>query len=171
MAGSTTIRFSRFLAVATVAAAAFALTGCSLLGNVLGGGEGVIEGEGEATDAFDIKVGDCLNDAAAGTEVTVVPRVACSEPHDSEVFASLSMDDGEFPGSDAVYGFADAGCSIEFANFVGIDYDISEFYVSWYEPTVQSWAEGDREILCVIYQTGASGEPLQTTGSLEGAAR
>lgn len=155
----------------TIGAAALALTGCSLIGTLVGGDPGVVEGEGVVTDAFEIKVGDCLNDAAAGDEVSAVPLVACSEPHDSEVYASLQMTDGDFPGEDAIYDFADAGCIDEFGDFVGVEYDLSTLYITWYNPIPAGWALGDREVLCVIYEVDESGEPIQTTGSLAGVAR
>ncbi|MFC7331334.1 septum formation family protein [Marinactinospora rubrisoli] len=120
----------------------------------------------EDADVFDIAVGDCLNDAAMTGEVQEVPVISCDQPHDSEVYASVMMDDGAFPGDEAVNAEAETECDAEFTNFVGLPYMESVLLYSWYVPTEQSWAGGDREILCLI-----SSPDGQTTGSLQGANR
>lgn len=161
---TTSQRFlTRTLAIATLAAASLALAGCSLLGNPE---PQETSGAGEDQDVFSIKVGDCLNDGGATGEVSTVPTIACSEPHDSEAFASILMDDGDFPGDQAVQDEAVAECTIEFETFVGVDYDSSELDFAYYFPTEESWANGDREILCLIVDPDG-----QSTGSLEGANR
>lgn len=154
---------TRTFAIASVAVASLALAGCSLLGNV---GSEETPGTGEDQDVFSIKVGDCLNDGGATGEVSTVPTIECSEPHDSEAFASITMDDGDFPGDQAVQDEAIAECTIEFETFVGVDYDSSELDFAYYFPTEESWANGDREILCLIVDPEG-----QSTGSLKGANR
>lgn len=158
--------WKRALAALTIGAAGLALAGCSLLpgGNPTDGETGT--GDGESTDVFTIKVGDCLNDGSAEGEVSEVPVVDCAEPHDSEAYASIIMDDGEFPGDQAVEDQAIADCTTEFNSFVGIDYQASALDFAYYYPTEGSWANGDREILCLIVDPAG-----QVTGSLEGAAR
>ncbi|PRX92558.1 septum formation family protein [Allonocardiopsis opalescens] len=157
------------LGVAAFAAVA-ALSGCAGLGGVTGapeperGDDGAIAESGDA-DVFSIAVGDCMNDTT-GTEVTEVPVVPCEEPHDNEVYASIMMEDGDYPGDEAVSTQADEGCTAEFETFIGVPYAESEIYLSTLTPTEQSWASGDREILCLAYDPAG-----QTTGTLEGAAR
>ncbi len=151
------------LAAITLGAASVALAGCSLIGGLTG--TGTSTGEGTDTDVFTIKVGDCLNDGDAGGEVSTVPTVDCAEPHDSEAYASIIMDDGDFPGTEAVDDQAVSGCTAEFAPFVGLDYESSAYDFSYYYPTEESWASGDREILCLIVDPDG-----QTTGSLAGVA-
>jgi hypothetical protein len=161
--------WSRALALLTVGAASIALAGCSLLGG--GITDGTPSGEetsttGETTDVFTIKVGDCLNDGGSTGEVSDVPVVDCAVPHDSEAYASIIMDDGEFPGEDAVTAQAETDCTTEFNTFVGLDYSTSSLDFAYYYPTEQSWGQGDREILCLIVDPAG-----QTTGSLQGAAK
>lgn len=158
---------NRTFAILTVGLATLALAGCSLLGNVTGGTDTETgTGEGTDTDVFTIAVGDCLNDGDVEGEVSSVPTVDCAEPHDSEAYASIIMDDGDFPGDQAVDDQAVAGCTSEFNTFVGLDYDSSTLNFSYYYPTEQSWSQGDREILCLIYDPAG-----QVTGSLAGAAK
>jgi hypothetical protein len=165
-----TTRTSKLLLAITLGAASFALAGCSLLPGG-GGGTDTPTGEGDNTDVFTIKVGDCLNDGGVEGEVSEVPTVDCAEPHDSEAYASIMMDDGDFPGDQAVEDQAVADCTTEFNSFVGVDYQDSALDFAYYYPTEESWANGDREILCLIVDVDADGNPIQSTGSLENAGR
>jgi hypothetical protein len=165
----TSSPWGRALAVTTVATASLALAGCSLLGNIVAGdnpGTGTDTGEGTDTDVFTIVVGDCLNDGSVEGEVSTVKTIDCAEPHDSEAYASVIMTDGDFPGDQAVQDQAIADCTSEFSAFVGLDYESSIYNFSYYYPTAESWAQGDREILCLIID-----EAGKTTGSLAGIAR
>ena len=164
--------YIRALTLVAITIAGASLTGCSLLGNI-GGGNGSANGAdstdapvGTDTDVFTVKVGDCLNDGNVEGEVSSVKAVDCTEPHDSEAFKSIAMDDGDFPGDAAVTEAGDGGCTTAFAAFVGLDYDSSALDFSYYFPTEGSWGEGDREILCLIVDPNG-----KTTGSLEGAAK
>ena len=79
---------TRALAALLLAGIALTLSGCGLL-----------DDEGPAgDDVFSIVVGDCLDDAGVGDEVTTLPIVPCDEPHDSEVFARTAAEEDDFPG-------------------------------------------------------------------------
>jgi hypothetical protein len=160
---------ARGLGALAVAAAAVALAGCSFLpggGGTTGGDGGGGDGEGTDTSAFAIKVGDCINDADVSGEVETVPIVPCTEPHDSEAYASIIMDDGDFPGPDAVDTAAQDGCLGAYEGYVGTAYDSSKFEISYYYPTEATWATGDREILCTLYDPAG-----QSTGSAKGSGQ
>lgn len=156
--------WSRTLVALALGAASLTLAGCSLLGNV-GNDTQAPSGEGDSTDVFTLEVGDCLNDAGVEGEVSEVPTVPCSEPHDSEAYASILMADGDFPGDDVVDDQAVSDCTTEFDAFVGLDYQTSALDFAYYFPTEASWEQGDREILCLIYDPAG-----KVTGSLQGAA-
>jgi hypothetical protein len=170
MTSTTRTVRSRAFAVAAVAGAAMLLTGCSLVGSLTNqtprDASGTPTAANTNADVFSIKVGDCLNDASATGTVTTAPIVPCSQPHDSEAYKSITMKDGAFPGADAVTTQADAGCAAAFPDFIGVAYDNSSLKISYYFPTKDSWANGDREILCTVYDDG-----VKTTGTLKGAAR
>jgi len=155
--------WSRTLALLTVGAASLALAGCSLLGNVTGGGT-TDPGTDQGDDVFSIAPGDCLNDADVTGEVSAVPTVDCAEPHDSEAFYAEDLPDGDFPGSDEINASADTLCSQPFIDFVGKSYDESAYDYTWYSPTAESWGSGDREILCVAYADSLE----KMTGSIKG---
>lgn len=157
------------LAILTVGVASLALTGCSLLGNIVNNnsstGSGSDSGEGTTTDVFAIGVGDCLNDGAIDGEVSEVLTIDCAQPHDSEAYAAIDMEGSSFPGEDVVADRAVTACTSEFTQFVGIDYNDSVLDFSYYYPTEDSWAQGDREILCLV-----SDPDGKSTGSFAGAA-
>jgi len=163
-------RWTRLIAVTTIAVAGLLLSGCSLLTQLTHTTQRDASGTPTAAnpdaDVFSIKVGDCLNDATASGTVTTAPIVPCSKPHDSEAFKSIKMTDGDFPGEDAVKAQADQGCGDAFPDFVGIPFNDSKLDISYYYPTTDSWANGDREILCTVYDDG-----VKTTGTLKGAKR
>lgn len=157
------------IALLAVGVAAVVLSGCSTIGPLLDPDAPVRDDEGqivepnEQTDAFALQVGDCLDDAAATGEVTTVPTVPCSEPHDSEIYAAFELTQSAYPGEETTQGKADALCLPAFEEFVGEPYLESRFDFAYYYPTEESWASGDREVLCVIYDPAGP-----VTGSLRG---
>lgn len=164
------LRTRRALALAGSAVAlSVALTGCSALNGILGGGSGDADRDeetGQVTesaniDIFSLKVGDCMMEAASGLleDIDVVP---CGEPHDQEVFYEITMDDGEF--SEADVDTASQECIGDaYTSFVGAPFDNS-LDVYPITPTQQTWDElNDRVVQCVIADPAG-----QTTGSLKG---
>ena len=92
-----------------------------------------------AVDVFYLKVGDCLADPlvdGGAEEVSSVQSVPCSEPHSGEVYAALTLPEGEgdYPGGEAVTAQADELCAAEFESFVGLPYDESVLYLSYLYP-------------------------------------
>jgi len=150
--------------LAAVSVSALGLAACS-------GGDpdrdstGVITASEEGADIFAIQVGDCAGDLTTGelTELDVVP---CADPHVSEAFASSDLDEGGYPGTEAIDAQAEEDCTAAFETFIGLPYQESELFATWLTPTEESWEQGDREILCFVYD-----EDADTTGSLENAAR
>ena len=160
---------STLIAASSAALLVVSLAGCSMIGDTVGQ---VVDVDGD-TSAFDVKVGDCINDAeaTAAEEVSNVTVVECTEPHDYEAYEALDLPDGEYPGADAVDTSAGETCTAAFDGFAGIAYDDSQLDFTYFAPTSASWDEGDREILCLIVDLDETGELKQSTVSLEGAGR
>ncbi len=116
-------------------------------------------------DVFSLEVGDCLGEAELGAEIDSVEVLPCDEPHASEIYASIILGDPEFPGIAAITAEADERCLAEFEAFTGGPWADSAYDFTYLHPTEGSWANGDREILCQIYDPAGP-----TTGSLQGAA-
>jgi Septum formation len=166
-------------AISTMVAAVtiVALAGCSLFGSVASGGESSTSASsaksasGTGADVFSLAVGDCMNQDSAATEVTTVPTVPCSKPHDDEVYASILLDDEEFPGDAEVKKRAQDGCLARFDAFVGKAFDTSALEYAYLYPTPATWQRGDREILCLVGAVDSDGNPAKTTGTLKGSKK
>ncbi|MGC5254665.1 hypothetical protein, partial [Escherichia coli] len=59
----------------------------------------------------------------------------CAQPHTYEVFSSFLVDDGTFPGDDALQTQATDRCGAVFGDFVGIPYADSALDYSYVSPT------------------------------------
>lgn len=156
----------RVTAIPLVLVAGLAVGGCSVLGGVL---DQVTSGTNHnGSSAFSLKVGDCFiePDTDSSGLVSDISSVECSIAHDDEAFASVLMTDAEFPGDTATQGRAEDSCTSRFLDFIGAsaDYDGSINF-GYLFPTQDSWANGDREILCYAFD-----ENGQTVGSLKGIA-
>lgn len=129
---------------------------------------GVIVGEG-AVDAFEMRVGDCFNDTSTPDEgnvqVSSVPGVPCSEPHDNEVFATLDLDADSFPEGDGMSALAFESCLEHFEDFTGRDYETSALDIVSMYPTRDGWADGDREVVCAVYDLNLT----KLVGSVRGS--
>lgn len=182
----------RLSVVAALAVGALALTGCAQItagvtdalnsardaqtsepspgdsGSSGSSGSSGDSGSSSATDVdvFSLRVGDCMNVEPFSGSTNTVPVVPCNEPHSDEIYAVFDITDGVYPGEDAVIDIADRGCYDSFAGFVGVAYEDSVLDFWNLYPTEGSWADGDREVLCVVWDPASD-----TTGSLRGVAR
>lgn len=166
------MRLHRIIPAVALVSSVILLGGCSTITNLIGGDQAVRDADtGQVTesgkaDAFTIKVGDCFNDQS-GEQISDVPAVPCTDPHDNEVYYDLTMPAGDYPGDSAVTDAAEKGCGDAFSTFVGVPYEESTLEFSYLFPTKDSW-EGadDRLISCIVYDRSG-----KVTGSLAGAAR
>ncbi|WP_285101238.1 septum formation family protein [Promicromonospora sp. MEB111] len=120
----------------------------------------------------DLQVGDCIDTSATSGQTTLyrIPVVPCTTAHGGEIYAETTAADslaenGATPTQQALWDAADAYCYPEFTRYVGLRWAKSELLYWPIAPSEESWAEGDRRILCVV----ESEQPV--TGSLEGADR
>ncbi|WES65746.1 septum formation family protein [Microbacter sp. GSS18] len=160
---------ARRAAALLAVAGTLSLAGCSFaVGTdpVRDGETGEIVETNAAADVFSLQVGDCLAFMESDGELSSVPVVPCSDPHADEVYYAHDFADGEYPGDDAVFEEAAGVCVDEFEAFVGVAYDDSALDVYPIYPTADSWAQGDREALCLVYDPAGD-----VTGTLAGAAR
>jgi hypothetical protein len=116
-------------------------------------------------DAFQIRVGDCFDDTSdAGEEVSSIPGVPCTQPHDNEAFAVFDLSLEAHPGDEAIAEISFDACIERFEPFVGLDYESSQLDITLMYPTQMSWAQNDREVVCAVYDL--DGDKL--TGSVKG---
>ena len=114
-------------------------------------GSGAIVGEG-TIDAFSMRVGDCFdNSSSNGDEVSDLPGVPCSQPHDYETYAVFDVSISSYPSEESMSELAYESCLNRFDTFVGTDYESSILEIVTLYPTTESWQQDDREIVCALY--------------------
>ena len=119
-------------------------------------------GTGDDTSVFQLEIGQCISSETGGEEVASVPIVDCGQPHEAEIYALPNLPDGEFPGDEAMTETAQDECAGQaFTDYVGVPFEDSEFEISFLQPSAETWADGDREIACLITST----EPGSVRGS------
>jgi len=122
-------------------------------------------------DVMTLQVGDCFNDLDdLEGPVSNVAAVPCDEVHDNEVFLVQALGGSfgdDFPGVDALGEHAYIRCSgPSFDSYVGRSYLDSVLEVFSFTPTEDSWAQGDREVVCALFRL--DGEPLNRSASGSG---
>lgn len=126
---------------------------------------------GEETSVFDLEAGDCFS--AESDQLDTVLVVDCAQPHEYEAFHVFDHEAGAdepYPGDTALFDYADTECQPPFEEFVGHDYQTSIWYITSLTPSEETWADGDREIVCTLNQQDEDAEPISVTGSAEGSA-
>jgi hypothetical protein len=112
---------------------------------------GAIVGGG-TIDAFNMRVGDCFDDSSVvGDEVTNLPGVPCSQPHDYETYAVFDVSMTSYTSDESMSALAYESCLERFDSFVGINYDASVLEITTLYPTIESWQQDDREVVCALY--------------------
>ncbi|MEU5942354.1 hypothetical protein ABZ807_24955 [Micromonospora sp. NPDC047548] len=115
----------------------------------------------QTTGILNIEGGECFTDpvySRQAAEVVVLYR-PCEERADNQSYAFLHAPDGPWDRP-ALAAFGWAGCGGDFVRrwtsraASGLDY-----YPIL--PTAETWADGDRDIMCVVYRPGG-----ELTGSL-----
>lgn len=158
---------NRAVAPVWCVAAIVVLTACSDDGDEPERDEqGNVTASADSANIFDVELGDCVGDFSDADEVTSVTVVPCADEHGQEVFAITEIADGEFPGDDTFSAQAEKDCVAQFGEFVGVAWDASELDYTWLQPTEESWEQGDRELVCLVFDPAG---PVE--GSLEDAGR
>jgi hypothetical protein len=138
-----------------------AVSGCDMAGDAIdaeraeGGTEEGGPSESRSVSVFDLRVGQCVDGVAEATgPMELFTVVACDAPHDGEVFRVFDLpggDEAEFPGPSDVDETAASGCEESFEGYVGIPYQESRFQATYVAPSEETWAGGDREVVCFAY--------------------
>lgn len=126
------------------------------------------EAPAPTNSVLQLSLGDCVMDAATplSADLTEVPTVPCDQPHDSELFAVVTVAGDTYPGVDDLVAQGQTQCQALFSEFVGIDFRSSLLDFHFYYPTPSSWVQGDRSIYCMVTDPG-----LTVVGTLQGSAR
>lgn len=101
---------------------------------------------------FSIAVGDCFDDPGSES-VSTLPLRDCNEPHDNEVFALYDVTAATLPSQHVML----EGCFDRFEDAIGASYAESIYDFGGYTPGPESFADGDREVIC--YAFAYTGDP------------
>ena len=142
----------KFLAYAAVG---LGVVGYNVMTEADRDGSGAIV-DGGNIDAFSMRLGDCFDNTRSfgsdeAGQVSSLPGVPCSEPHDNEVFAIFDVDYDSFPGDEPMAELAFDQCLARFENFVGLEYESSVLDITALYPSAASWAQEDREVICAVF--------------------
>lgn len=121
-------------------------------------------------NVFSLEVGTCFDEPSDDTEVSSVPIVECSEPHDREVYFLVdypASDTDVFPGEGVVDDWTVDQCLGAFDSYVGEPYETSEIAAGFLTPSPESWDDGDRESVCYAFEL----DETKITGSVQGINR
>ncbi|MBL3665730.1 DUF4190 domain-containing protein [Streptomyces sp. M2CJ-2] len=112
-----------------------------------------------------LEEGDCFDspDGLVGWTIEA-DQVPCSQEHDGEVFALVTLPDGAFPGDDSLVETADDRCYALQDGYAmdawALPSDVDVYHIT---PSRESWDYGDRVITCVFGNRDAD---ATLTGSL-----
>jgi Septum formation len=94
------------------------------------------------------KVGDCIADVPTDSLILTLPTVDCGQPHGGEVFAVLTMPDGDYPGSATIDEWQQK-CPVELTSFSAEASKDPAVGVFVLYPTEQTWGQGSRAVTCI----------------------
>lgn len=106
--------------------------------------------DGGDLDPNDLAVGDCLLDPGEDW-FDEVRGVACSDPHDLEIYHLATLPGGGYPSD---VQFEDAFiqyCLPAFTPYTGEAFDTSELWIGFFFPDSAAWSAGDRSMQCYLY--------------------
>lgn len=96
----------------------------------------------------DLAVGECFDESDEEDEVV---RRPCTDLHDGEIIAGVTLPDGPYPGDREVDKAGEQACTTEFAKYVGSTVKSTELEWDYWTPTRQLWNAEDRLVVCAAY--------------------
>jgi hypothetical protein len=114
----------------------------------------------KAAAVFSLRPGDCIN-TGAGVAFT---RVACSTPHDAEVFATFSLTGSSWPGTNEVQADAGNGCATRLSGYLNPALATAALAQAYVYPDQSAWQASERIVICEVSSstgklTGSVGKP------------
>lgn len=103
---------------------------------------------------FELDVGDCFDAPGAAITRSQVDARECNELHQYEVVAVVSYPidrSDRFPGDEALAAHVALECELRFADYVGIPYSDSVYFLEYWMPTPDAWEAGGRQTICAAF--------------------
>ena len=108
---------------------------------------------------FALRPGECLDSGTSGLSFTLL---ACSKPHDAEVFARFALTGSSWPGSTAVQQEAGNGCAGRLGGYLNPQLASAGLAQEYIYPNQSALQAGERTVVC---------EVRSPTGPLTGSVR
>lgn len=124
-----------------------------------------VETDPDSPGAWGLAIGDCVADIDQLDSDEDIDVVDCAEPHAGEVFAQADIAGRTlFPGNERLGQEAGEICGGDaFTEYVGIAFGVSGLDVITMMPSMESWAQDDRTVTCVVTDPNLT----QIDGTLE----
>jgi hypothetical protein len=108
-----------------------------------------------------LRTGDCVDSGPNG--VSKLRVVSCTQPHDSEVYATFALAGKRWPGTAKVSASARSGCTARLGSYLNPQLAAALLTESYAYPSHGAWKAGERTVVCEV--SGTSGK---LTGSVRG---
>jgi Septum formation len=105
-----------------------------------------IEYNDQLGTVFSLRAGDCIINSPNQTSPS---RTSCSTPHDAEVFATIALPKGPWPGTATVQQEAADECSTRLAGYLNPQLAIS-LAQDYVYPGQLAWQTGTRTVVCEV---------------------
>ena len=104
------------------------------------------------TQSTELAVGQCLL-VPLNSQVNSVATTECTEAHTGEVYSVTTLKNDTMPSRDEMDELVHNTCYETFEAYVGTAPDETTLDYTAMSPTKQTWAKGDREIVCIAVRT------------------
>lgn len=107
---------------------------------------------GNRTQATNLEVGQCIL-VPINSQVNSVATTDCTEEHTGEVYSISPIDGESLPSRDELEELVDDACYSTFEAYVGSSPEDTSLDYTAMSPTADTWAKGDRTIVCIAVPT------------------
>ena len=104
------------------------------------------------TQSTELAVGQCLL-VPLNSQVNSVATTECTEAHTGEVYSVTTLKSDTMPSRDEMDELVHNTCYETFEAYVGTSPEETTLDYTAMSPTKQTWAKGDREIVCIAVRT------------------
>lgn len=104
------------------------------------------------TQSTALAVGQCLL-VPLNSQVNSVATTECTEAHTGEVYSVTTLKNDTMPSRDEMDELVYNTCYETFEAYVGTSPEETTLDYTAMSPTKQTWAKGDREIVCIAVRT------------------
>jgi hypothetical protein len=131
------------------------------------GGIVLVSGGSSGTKYADLKVGQCFQHP--GSSFTTVTVVACTKPHDLEVYAIVTDTAGPkvaFPGMNPLLQYASPLCLAQFRAYAGVPFEQLNLQDDYITPREAAWKSGVRTVVCAVAPSNGSRTSKSLTAAI-----